>query len=303
VEREDDTERVVPGRTSIVVVSHNEDQLESTVTGLAATTSDHEIEMIVVDDASTDSSVRCLDDLPCAVRVITTPHRIGVAGARNIGAAASTGDHLVFADAHVRPDPGWLPPLLDVLENPHVGAVAPAITPFCAATPRGLGFTWTGPDLVMRWLRGPSKEPHAVPFLCGCFIAASREAFQHAGGFDEGCSGWGLEDAELALHLWRLGYECQVVPAATVGHLFRRRFPYSMDWSTVVHNALRVAAVHVPEAGLARVIGHYRSNSGFAKAYARLAGGSTWERRDTIAGRAARDGRSVLAQFSISSLT
>lgn len=57
------------------------------------------IEVIVVDDASTDDSARIAAEFPC--RLVRRPVNAGVSAARNLGAARSTGEILFFLDSDV----------------------------------------------------------------------------------------------------------------------------------------------------------------------------------------------------------
>lgn len=63
------------------------------------------IEVLCVDDASTDATVtnlrRFADTADVAIRVITLGRNVGAAAARNRGAAAASGESLVFLDADV----------------------------------------------------------------------------------------------------------------------------------------------------------------------------------------------------------
>jgi len=208
----------------------------------------------------------------------------------------------VFSDAHVRPYPGWAEPLLDAARRPGVGAVAPRVHSLTAPSTVGYGFTWHDPSLRMRWLDGDTGRPRPVPFLCGCFVAVPRPLFAEIGGFDEGLVGWGSEDAELSLRLWGLGYSCEVVPAAGVAHLFRRRFPYAVEPVAVMHNTFRLATVHLGEPALARVFAHHRRRPGFAPAYARLAASDVDERRDRVRRERVADAESLFARFGIRAL-
>ena len=56
-------------------------------------------EIIVIDDASTDSTAAIAESFPSPVRVIRLAKNSGVSVARNRGVEASTGDWLAFLDA------------------------------------------------------------------------------------------------------------------------------------------------------------------------------------------------------------
>jgi GT2 family glycosyltransferase len=167
---------------------------------------------------------------------------------------------------------------------------------------KGYGFTWTDATLRMSWLDWQDNHPHDAPFLCGCFVAVRADAFSDAGGFDEGLHVWGSEDAELSLRLWLLGYECRVVPRAEVAHMFRTRFPYSVDNAMTVHNTLRLAATHLTERAVARVVAALARSPAFPRAYAALADSDLSRRRARLAQRRTRDGQWFLDRFAIDAL-
>jgi glycosyltransferase involved in cell wall biosynthesis len=77
-------------------------------------------EIVVVDDASTDSTAEVAESFPSPVQVIRLAENMGVSVARNRGVQASTGDWLAFLDA----DDWFLPEKLDAqrrcaLEHEH----------------------------------------------------------------------------------------------------------------------------------------------------------------------------------------
>jgi GT2 family glycosyltransferase len=285
---------------SIVVISHNErDTLRPTVEALRATTAGAEVSIVVVDDASSDGSTEWLADGFEGVQLVRSEARLGIARARNVGACTATGSVIVFSDAHVIPDPGWLEPLCRELENPSVGQVAPAVGIRPGSDEIGYGFTWCSPDLKMEWLEMPLRQPQPVPFLCGCFTAMRRDVFERCHGFDEGLTEWGFEDSELSLRLWRQGWQCRVVPTSRITHLFREHFPYQIEWAPVVHNALRTAMVHLSERGLTAVIDEYRDYPDFAQATSRLAASDVWYRREQVNQLSRVDTNSILERFKI----
>ena len=108
-------------KISVIVVTRNEGaELRRTVENLRDTLPARS-EIVIVDDASTDGSAAGFR------RAIRAPG-IGVARARNLGAAHSKGDVLVFADGHIRLDKLWWQPLADAAEDRRVAAVAPGVT-------------------------------------------------------------------------------------------------------------------------------------------------------------------------------
>jgi GT2 family glycosyltransferase len=288
-------------RASIVVIAHNEGaELRATVDALLASTPAG-TEIIVVDDQSDDGSPAMVPRAP-GVTVLSTTERCGVAGSRNLGARHATGDVLVFSDGHVRPDPDWLPPLLDELSSPAVGAVAPVIVPLRDKGPPGYGFTWRSPRLTTAWITRPTDAPQPVPMLCGCFQAVRRDAFARLGGFDRGLEVWGMEDADLSLCIWRLGLECRVVPASRIEHLFRRAFPYGVGWPVTLHNTLRVATIHLAETALARVVAEHARHPQFAEAIEHVLVGDAFRRRAWLDRECVRDAGWVIERFGIEAL-
>jgi GT2 family glycosyltransferase len=291
--------RTVPA-VSVIVVTHNEgENLPLTISGIRATVPDN-VEVIVVDDWSTDGSVAALEDVPNGdVRIVRPAARGGVTGARNAGASAANGEVLVFADAHVDPSEGWLEALCAALSDPSVACAAPTITQIHKRQACGYGFTWREPQLRMRWLGAGTSEPHEVPFICGCLMVFRRDDFEAVGGFDAGLVRWGSEDAEIGLHLWRRGRASVVVPQARVAHLFRPAGPYDVPQHLVVHNTLRLASVHLPQPALRRVIASLCRLESFSTAYTQLLGSDVWERRDRIARSCRYDGDWFLDRFRI----
>jgi GT2 family glycosyltransferase len=287
-------------QVSIIVVSHNEgENLPLTISGIRATVP-REVEIIVVDDWSTDDSADAINDVPDAdVRVVRPAARGGVTGSRNAGAREAHGDVIVFADAHVDPSAGWLRPLCDALADRSVACAAPAVAQIHQRNRCGYGFTWRSPQLRMHWLRDGGDSTREVPFICGCLMAFRRDDFEAVGGFDTGLVRWGVEDAEIGLHLWRRGRASVVVPQSRVAHLFRPTGPYEVEPSHVLHNALRLATVHLPPFALSRVIGSLCHLESFALAYTQLMTSDAWERKDYVTAGAQHSGEWFVDRFRI----
>lgn len=252
---------------SAVVVSFNEGgRLRQTIEQLRATLS-CDSEIIVVDDGSDDGSADALGTRDARLRVFKTD-RLGIASARNFGARHSTGEILVFSDAHVTVQPGWCASLVALLAQPQVAAVGPVIYDVEQPWRRGFGQRFKAADLSLEWLPSGGDQPVQVPVLPGGFWAMRRDVFERSGGFDDGMVCWGSEDAELSLRLWLLGYELWLAPQVEVGHLFHDYLPYKVEWSWIIANRLRLALLHLNDQRIAETLEALRSHEHFAAALA-----------------------------------
>jgi hypothetical protein len=110
---------------------------------------------------------------------------------------------------------------------------------------------------------------------------------------------WGGEDGELCTRIWLLGHECRLVPAVAVAHRFRTQLPYPVHPEAIVHNRLRVAAVHFSRPALDSVIAELRNDAWFPAAVARLLEGDAAQRRQELAARRAYDDTWFFEQFEI----
>lgn len=277
---------------SIVIASRNEGAFLRRTVEWFATVLPPGSEIIVVDDGSTDASAAFLDTGRENVVCVRHALPLGTAKARNAGAGLAAGRILLFSDAHTAVPAGAVTALVAALADPEVGACGPAIramrfpddyareTTEADSAPRGLGCKWSGAGLRTAWLTGSRAEPHDVPLLSGALMAVRRTVFAAIGGFDRGLTEGGLEDAELCLRLWRLGYRCLVVPGADVAHHFRPERTWPLGSEAVLTNKLRLAALHFGAARQRRVTG--AAGAAAAEILARLETGDTPARRDDL---------------------
>jgi GT2 family glycosyltransferase len=267
---------------SVIVITRDEGQwLAYTIRRLSATVPAG-TEIIVVDDGSTD---RCADAVASHpdVRIVRPAERLGIARARNYGARLARGSLLVFSDAHVDPRPGWLPALVDALSKPGAGAANPVLADLANPQSTVNGLVFDGANLNVRWLVEPDRhEPFPVPMLAGCFLAIRRDVFGATGEFDEGMTGYGAEDLELCMRLWRMGYRCLSVPAALVAHRFRPPRDRKIDQVGFLHNLLRMATVHMGHERLQEIILTLHRQPEFAAALARVLANDVGTRRAEI---------------------
>jgi GT2 family glycosyltransferase len=248
-------------KCSVVIPSCNEGQLLAmTVASVLADSAYPNLEVVVVDDGSTDASTAPLvtDD---RVRLLRG-ERLGLSRARNWGAEEATGDVLVFLDAHCRVSVGWLNELVGALAAPDVALVGPAFCSLESDDRRGCGMTWVNDQLDTAWFElTEPKEPFEVPLLPGGCQAFRAETFAQLGRYDEGMTRWGFEDIEISVRAWLLGYRILGVPGALVAHHFREQRVFEVTQEGVLYNYLRLLYLHFSPRRIAHLLAEMGSET------------------------------------------
>ena len=289
----------MPARLSVIIISRNEGKfLRHTVENLEATLP-AKSQIIVVDDASTDGSADFLAQRRPCVQRLRTPG-IGVARARNFGAARSTGQTLLFADAHLALPVGWCEPLLEALQDPAVGAVAPGIRGMIPRHKPGYGLRFRGPAMEVAWNVRKPRHPSPVSILPGCTLAMRRDVFEREEcRWDEGLLQRGNIDNEFCMRLWLLGFQLLVVPEVMVRHRFRKRSPVQVGWPEYLHNRLRLAFVHFKDERLTRCLSALRAYPGFGEALRLVVDSDAGARRRLITSLRSKDDDWYFANFRL----
>lgn len=256
------------GKVSVVISSHNEgDNVVDMIDCIVKNTSYPYYEVIVVDDGSTDGSCERVDmnnNKKEYVSVIKASN-LGVAGARNLGAQMSTGEVLIFMDAHCYTPAGWMTSLIEILQEPQVGIAGPAIADLnYNKSALGLGAVWRDAGLEIKWLPQKDTTPYPVPLVMGACQAMRRTVFEKVGTYDSGMTHWGDEDRELSFRTWLMGYDVIVHPQVVIHHLFRDKLPYPADGFKILYNKLRMAMLHFNQKRVARVFEYYQNVPGFS---------------------------------------
>ena len=170
-------------------------------------------ELIVVDDGSTDGSGACAERM--GATLLQTDHGpLGPAAARNLAAAAATGDVLLFIDADVVVHS-------DTVEG--IGARFQA-DPALGAVFGSYDDSPPAPGLISRYKNLLHHHVHqnaagvASTFWAGCG-AVRTQAFRAVGGFDDVAFPLSsIEDIDLGVRLNKAGYEIQCRPDIQATH-------------------------------------------------------------------------------------
>jgi len=166
----------------IIPVFNGADCLAATLDALLRNSLD-QVEILVVDDASTDSTPELLGSHPGAdqFRVIRNPVNLGPSGARNRGAAEAGHPFLFFLDADVEvPERtiDWLRETLDLYSHrPDVGGVLG-----CYSEDAEGGFFARLKNLETAFLYRVTET--RSPFLHTAMLLIRKDVLDSAGGFD-----------------------------------------------------------------------------------------------------------------------
>jgi glycosyltransferase involved in cell wall biosynthesis len=177
--------------TAIVPVYNGEATVARAIDSALSQRIDGPMNVVVVNDGSTDSTAEVLESYGSHIKVVTQPNR-GPASARNAGVRASSGEYLAFLDA----DDVWLPDKLaktcDLLDRDRrVGLVFSGVF---LATEEGqstLSCADHPPSMADLLLRGWPIFPSAV--------VMRREIFNLCRGFCEEFRRPGFEDPYMWL--------------------------------------------------------------------------------------------------------
>ncbi len=211
------------------------------------------IEIIVVDNASTDGSLDALLGLP-GLRIIQSPTNMGFAAACNTGTRAATAPFLLFLNPDCSFEPGTLVKLLEAMgEKERVGMVGALLVNADgseqAGGRRAIPTPWRSfvrafglARFSERWPRlffdfHLHKQPlpaHAIEVeaISGACMMVSRAAMEDVGEWDEGYF-LHCEDLDWCMRFRKKGWKILFVPSAQITHALGvcgRSRPVFVEW-------------------------------------------------------------------------
>lgn len=199
-------------------------------------------EVVAVDDGS---------EVPLPGATVRHEVPRGPAAARNSGWRTADTELVAFLDADVRPEPGWLDPLLRHFEDPDVVALAPRVRsrPGTSLLARYEG---TRSSLDLGDTAAPVRPGGRVGYVPSAALVVRSSALREHGGFDERMR-FG-EDVDLVWRLAAAGRQVRYEPAAVVHHdprptwraWARQRFDYGTSAAPLaIRHGRAVAPVKV----------------------------------------------------------
>ncbi len=215
-----------------VVIPHfnGREILRANLAALVATTYPH-MEVIVVDNASTDKSTDGLEAEFDTVRVVRNPVNTGYAGGCNAGFAVSTGELVLFLNNDTTFAPDWLAPLVQrMCSDERIAAVQPKLLAHGSSgffdysgAAGGLMDVFGFPFALGRIFFSLEKDAHQydvsrdIFWASGTALLVRRSALQRVGVFDEDFFAH-MEEIDLNWRFHLAGLRVVSEPASVVLH-------------------------------------------------------------------------------------
>jgi cysteinyl-tRNA synthetase len=123
---------------SVNLLAHNSrDDLERCIQSICRYAGHHSIELVIIDNGSTDETLAYLEHLarqkelssvqgePIALQVLFADHNMGFAAGRNATLRASRGRYIILMDTSIELTGDVWEPLIAALADPHIGIAGP----------------------------------------------------------------------------------------------------------------------------------------------------------------------------------
>ncbi len=231
-------------KLSIVIVSWNvcdllQGCLESIQESLDSQENDLPVEIIVVDNASTDGTAEMVGQRFPDVHLIETGENLGFTGGNNLGLEAAQGEYLFLLNPDTQITGDALRTLVNYMDaHPTVGAVGPKlVTDDGSAQPSRRRFptlwtavfesTWLQPIAPKRVLDQyymadqPDDETQAVDWVEGAALMIRRSVYESVGELDSRFFMYS-EELDWQRRIKQSGWEIHYVPDAQVLHFGSR---------------------------------------------------------------------------------
>jgi GT2 family glycosyltransferase len=239
---------------SIIIVNWNtKELLNDCILSVPAGAGDISFEIIVVDNASDDGSVKMLEENFPEVILIKNNKNIGFSAGCNQGAKRAEGKYLFFLNPDTILLNGSLQKLIEFSERkPWIGAAGPQMTGkdgkiqnSVRQFPRMRDFLIR--DTFFKWIfpvgkkkktiiRLSQKEPASVQQISGAAFLIRRDLWENIDGMDERFFMF-YEEVDLCKRLKDLGYGIYYLPEAKIIH--RGGGSRKKDKSTVFYYSIK----------------------------------------------------------------
>ncbi|MDQ3119686.1 MAG: glycosyltransferase [Verrucomicrobiota bacterium] len=215
-------------RVSIIIPTDSPDRARACLSDLPARTDYPDLEIVLVTNSELADGLANVQLANASVRLVRYDKPFNFSDKSNVGAQASTGERLIFYNDDVEPNqPDWIQELIEQLEDPAVGAVAPKMLyengkiqhAGLVTGVRGLVGTachqWPGDSADYTNFAQSLRNVSALSAAC---LAMRREDFFRLGEFDAINTPIAHSDLDLCFKVREAGLRCVYTPFVTMTH-------------------------------------------------------------------------------------
>ena len=211
-------------KLSIITINYN--GLKDTCELIKSIPFNNEMEVIVVDNASTQDESSVISERYPQIKVIRSPRNLGFAGGNNLGIKEAKGKYVLLINNDTYFKDFKIEPLIKRLESSEkIGIVCPKLRFAWGNNPiQFAGYTPLSPITVRNQAIGFCDEDHdqyntarPTPYAHGAAMLIKREAINKVGLMPE-CFFLYYEELDWSMIFTRAGYEIWYDPACTVYH-------------------------------------------------------------------------------------
>ena len=211
-------------KLSIITINYN--GLKDTCELIDSIPFNNDLEVIVVDNASTQDEASIISERYPQVKVIRSQQNLGFAGGNNLGIKKAQGNYILLINNDTYFKEFNIDPLINRLESSdRIGIVCPKLrfawgnnpiqyagyTPLSSITVRNQAIGFGEED------HGQYDTAHPTPYAHGAAMLIKREAIEKVGLMPE-CYFLYYEELDWSMMFTRAGYNIWYDPACTVYH-------------------------------------------------------------------------------------
>jgi GT2 family glycosyltransferase len=249
---------------SIIILNYNslvhlQDNLDSLLTLRYPV---DRLEILLVDNASTDESLQWTMTHYPVVRIVRNEANWGFAGGNNAGVQAARGEWVVILNPDMRVEPDWLAELVPPLpQDPTIACVASKVLSWDGTTidfaDAAINFMGWGCQPGYGSQRLTEYDiPKPLLFANGGAMLVKRDVFLVLGGFDTDYFAY-YEDVDFGWRLWLGGYRIVFAPKAVVYHRHHGSWQHvnaAKKWVLSERNTLFTIIKNFNDENLARAL-------------------------------------------------
>ncbi|MFM8255729.1 MAG: glycosyltransferase family 2 protein [Bacteroidota bacterium] len=219
------------------------------------------LELVVVDNGSTDHSVSFLQQQYPQIKTIILSENLGYAGGYNAALQQVEADYYILLNSDVEVSPGWVEPLIELMEShTNVAAAQPKLLSFhhknkfeYAGASGGwidcLGYPFARGRVLEHCETDHGQYDKATPIFwaSGAAFCVRAKAFHEMNGFDASFFAH-QEEIDLCWRLQRRGYQIYSCPQSVVWHVGGSTLPKGNSQKTFLNyrNNLWMLAKNLP---------------------------------------------------------